>query len=826
MDAALQASDAAEILRLLEAAQPLLPNNLYLEQWCIFARACLAIYGQLELDDAIVNLESLRNQTSLAPNLLARALNVLGIVYELKEQWDRALHCYDECREIYRAAQDDFGLGRVLLNQAIVYVKAQDYAAAADCAWQSIELFERNQVDAKWQLRLGKAWNQYGIAQMDLGRLEQAQAAFERCLAILARWDERWGQGYVYQNLAEVHQKLGQVTQAKAYFLRARDALQETGNTRQLADVIYRLGALEMQNAAPLEAVQPFFDEALRLARAADNYEIVTHIFLSRAEWQERQGDPSAALEETRRAVETVELLRANIVLPDDRARMTASRVQAYEQMVRRLCSLDTASNYAQAFYYAELSKSRTLIELLAGRPLRPPQRVPLEWLEKEAQLRQSLHQLYQDANAPHEQIASLEVELDQLRERIRLQDAEFVSFQTANPLTLDEVQARLPEDTVLLEYFTTGKDILAFVVTPRQLAVKRLPLQVQELQSAFRRVGDQKLGPLHNLTRSEGGNLRPPWILHNLYQRLVEPLGPIIQLAQTLCIVPHGLLHYVPFHALCAKTGERTYYLVERGTELQRIVYAPSATILLDYCQHKPASRHTGCLALGYNGNLLAQAEMEATQVVQITGGKSRVGPEATRQALLAEGANYGYIHLSCHGWFNATWPLLSSLNLADGTLDVADVLRELRLDATLVCLSACETGRSHIMRGDELIGLARAFLYAGTSSVLVSQWVVGELSTRLLMESFYRELIEHHLTPSEAISRAQGFIRNLTYDELRQMLLASSAPAAEIERQLQYLATAAGYGSTKGLRGDERLFAHPYYWAPFFLIGERFAA
>ena len=91
--------------------------------------------------------------------------------------------------------------------------------------------------------------------------------------------------------------------------------------------------------------------------------------------------------------------------------------------------------------------------------------------------------------------------------------------------------------------------------------------------------------------------------------------------------------------------------------------------------------------------------------------------------------------MHLSCHGHFDTAKPLASHLLLADGPLSAADILQSLKLNAELVTLSACETGRSEVLRGEELIGLVRAFLYAGTPAVVVTLWPVDELSTLLLM-------------------------------------------------------------------------------------------
>ena len=535
----LNAQDMGQVRRLVADAEPFVAENLYLRQWYVYALSYLAARDGQKLEEAITHLEWLHKQKDLAPKLRGRVLNGLGIVYEMNEQWDRAMRCYYESIAFYEAQQNDLRLGITLFNLAIVHWKALDYNAAVDCASRSIQILKQNPDDEEWVINLGVAWNTFGFSLMKRNDLIEAKAAFEQSWLICTQCNNLYYEGIACNNLAQVYRRLDETEKAEEFYLRARQLTFESDNQREMAEAVYGMGLLKMQTQSRSQMVQALFDEALTLARATNNHEIITDIYLSRAQLQEQQGNLNQALDETQQAVNTVESLRANIMLPDDRVRMMASRVEAYEQMVSRLCHVGTADSYAEAFRHAEMSKSRTLIEMLAGRPLRAPERVPAKWLEEEAQLRKLLHKLYQDAEVPREEIALREAQLNQLREHIRLQDAEFESFQTVEPLALDEVQARLPADGVLLEYFTIGDQILAFVVTPETLQVRRLRLQVKQLRRAFRRVGDEKYGQLHNLTRGVDNCLHSPWMLRNLYQALIKPLGEGIKEARILCIVP-----------------------------------------------------------------------------------------------------------------------------------------------------------------------------------------------------------------------------------------------------------------------------------------------
>jgi CHAT domain-containing protein len=145
--------------------------------------------------------------------------------------------------------------------------------------------------------------------------------------------------------------------------------------------------------------------------------------------------------------------------------------------------------------------------------------------------------------------------------------------------------------------------------------------------------------------------------------------------------------------------------------------------------------------------------------------------------EALRSKVPGCGVLHLACHGMFRVDNPMFSSLKVGDGWLAASDVMR-LDLAGALVTLSACESGRNEVFAGDELMGLTRAFLGAGATTLVASLWLVQDETTAELMENWYEHL-------SEGSGRATA-LRNA------QLMLKDKYP-------------------------------HPYYWAPFVLIGQR---
>jgi CHAT domain-containing protein len=253
---------------------------------------------------------------------------------------------------------------------------------------------------------------------------------------------------------------------------------------------------------------------------------------------------------------------------------------------------------------------------------------------------------------------------------------------------------------------------------------------------------------------------------LRELYQVLVEPIRRHLQ-GKHLVFVPHENLHHAPLHALF----DGSQYLIDAFT----VSYAPSASIYA-LCRQQQVNTTGRSLILGVP-DALAPLIGEEVEVVAATlpGSELFLGEAAGHRLLREQGPSSRVIHIATHGRFRADNPLFSAIRLGDGYLTLYD-LNRFRLPAELVTLSGCSTGLNVVAKGDELLGLVRGMLHAGVRSLLLSLWDVQDRSTTELMRSFYARFRDH----GDAASALQGAMQ-----ELR-------------ERQ-----------------------PHPYYWAPFVLIG-----
>ena len=479
----------------------------------------------------------------------------------------------------------------------------------------------------------------------------------------------------------------------------------------------------------------------------------------------------------------------------------TQERVYAFRTRLAK-----TAGRQDLVFALAERAKARTFAELLAGQRVPPHMTVPRRWLQQEAELRRTLSNLYEttdaDPIAHQAAITATEARWHELRLRIAQRDAEYAALGDARPFTPEAVQECLPDDATLLEYYVDDHELLACLVQRGSIRVFPLGMTLTDLAGA----SFDHRGRPRGLV-SEGGRLGRPWVLERLGQVLLRPVLPHLAATSVLCIVPQGALHHLPFSALITDaSGGRL------GQRIPAIVQAPSATVWLQHCQSRPLSPFTTACIVGHDGQTLKYAESEARAIAHAMGSAPLLGQAATRMITIDQARNARWVHIASPGIFRPDQPLRSGLRLADGFLDVADTFRRVRLTADLVTLSGCETGLGHLRTGDEVIGLVRAWLYAGSPSVLVSLWTVDDFSTQLLMQEFYASLTD--LGPARAISQAKAVLGALTTNEIRDRALGAGFSEREAQAEVTRL-------TRLSLETETYPLNHPYFYAPFVLHG-----
>jgi tetratricopeptide (TPR) repeat protein len=392
----------------------------------------------------------------------------------------------------------------------------------------------------------------------------------------------------------------------------------------------------------------------------------------------------------------------------------------------------------------------------------------------KEKELAPSLRSGQVLGLAKGDRLVKLAEEQARLFDRIRRSATSFELLDPARPFAigqLREVAQRVcGAGWSALAYYLRRDQVTIFWFTAETIASWTRPLSRLALfklsQAVDSRQDTRELVYADRLRTGPHPDPPGPRLLRDLADLLI-PAEVRAGLApdRRLLIAAHGLLHYLPFHALTLVDGRP---LLEHAT----VSYAPTLRIWETLQERQPRGAAgnqamvCGIGEFGGRASALAYAEPEARHLAALLGPDTRLvlGKAATYARIRQWSdddvlAGFAIIHLATHARFDAGRPLQSGILLADGTLTLPDLFR-LRLNARLVTLSACQTALSALEPGDELLGLREALLAAGAKSLLVSLWPVDDASTGRLMSGFYERLLSG-LAPVEALADAQRALR-----------------------------------------------------------------
>lgn len=455
-----------------------------------------------------------------------------------------------------------------------------------------------------------------------------------------------------------------------------------------------------------------------------------------------RNGETDKALELFRRSVEAIEEYRSNISGESGKIGFVADKQAVYDTIIDTLAR---SGNAREAYGYVERGKARALVDLLAER----------ESFAGQDALAQPTGQMLTQLAELEVQQTSLDPKLVAARSGLRsavgatkrdiVQAApELASLVTVTAADAGAIQRLLAADETLLEFYYHGDTLHAFTLTRNGLGAARLDGKGLE----------QEVRALREALKSYDRDTYKP-MAQALYARLIAPLPEALGRPR-LIIVAHGALHYLPWAALF----DGRQFLVDKAA-LQML---PSASVMQFLSGRKPAATRDMLLLgnpdLGRPDMDLPGAEAEARAIKAIWPDSTMLTRQAaTKSALHKAGQLFRIIHVAAHGEFLAEQPLASRLLLApegadNGQLTAGD-LYGMRLAADLVTLSACETGMGAVLSGDDMVGLTRGFLYAGTNNIVASLWAVSDDETRFLMTSFYANL--KRLPKAEALRQAQ---------------------------------------------------------------------
>jgi CHAT domain-containing protein/Tfp pilus assembly protein PilF len=591
----------------------------------------------------------------------------------------------------------------------------------------------------------------------------------------------------------------GRLAEARSYLGRALDWAQRTEQNEQAGFWLNRLGDVYLQ-LAHWQKANASYHQALSLGRHLGYARITREALKGLGATAEARGHFQEALGFYGQAIGVIEAERDQLLLEQEKTGFLEDKLDVYERVVNVLLDLHDRERdpkyLAQAFHYSERAKAQGFLQSL-------PQGQLLKYLKKTSEAYKDWNAGYEkEQNEIYQQLlderAQLEAMIDRKEdapkikdrknkiaalERERLDKSETAQLRFLNmmreripgladlykPKILDVsgVQRVLGEQEVLIEYHMQQGSTVAFIIGKKRIERVRMPFgrdQREELMKIIRQVN-----------RTAGGDPEteadPFGKLRTLYEQVFAPVAPYLEPSSELIMVRDDVLNYLPFGLLVPEPGgDRPRFLIEQYP----ISYVDSAS-LLDAAlgtERQPRGRAgLDLLALGhpdFGGTLppLPHTEGEVEKIrAHFKRAVVRTRSAATEAAFKSEAGRARLLHLATHGALDAETVWHSKIELAlapaidqqgeDGHLYTYEIFN-LDLVADLVVLSACQSGLGKLRPGEGLVGMSRAFLYAGAPSLVATLWSIPDRATAELMGKFYGYL-RQGLNKRRALQRAQ---------------------------------------------------------------------
>jgi CHAT domain-containing protein len=715
--------------------------------------------------------------------LVGQADYNIAYLYYLRGEYGHAIDLLQAAREKSERNSDAHILALCYLDLSEIYLELNLSEEASEAAHEGYGRFQKlgmGYEEAKCLANEAIALGQRGKALSALDLFAQARSLFVR------------EQNHVWPSLIELYRALvffneGRFFEARSSSRKALEFFQSGGLPGKGALCYLLLARVElgMGNA---EAAETHCHEALEKLATLNMPILDYQANFILGEIRASTGDLRQAYASYQAARQALETLRSSLRKDELKIAFMRNKSEVYERLVEICLSGEPdESSFQEAFGYVEAAKSRSLRELIISGDRRTSESDAgqSELVRRIRDLREELNWYYhrieaeqlRPEHAKTARVERLQAEAE-AREKHLLRvlrdlpasDLETKFLNGIQDFPLASIQALLGDGASLIEYFSTGDRILAAVLAKDSLEILPVTLVSRVaglLQMLRAQLSKPRLGA--DYTQRFAGSLLQAIRCH-LYELYVELVGPLRDRVTGghVIFVPHGILHSVPFHALFDGQSHMI--------DLFSVSYAPSAGIFA-LCKTRPTSTSASSLILGVPDAQAPSIREEACAVAAALDSQDVfLGEAATEEVLRERGPTARWVHLATHGYFRKDNPMFSGIKLGRSRLSLFDFY-QLRLPVELITLSGCATGVNVVTAGDELLGLSRGLLAAGAQCLLLTLWDVHDASTTEFMKDFYGRI-------RRGESKAQA-LRN-----------------AMLELRARY--------------------AHPFYWAPFFLSGD----
>ena len=787
----------------------------------------------------------------------------LGKAYLDRNEYEKAISYYNQSLSSAKTSRLPEAIILATVGLADCYKKIGDTDKAVDILAGAAQLNRESTKGEHPLIALSMGQN---LAQQ--GRLSQALDVFTKSLPNIDSYKDDKLKQSVYSSLGTTLFGLGRYQEAIPHYQSALVLARKTYNTPDIVDILNNIGFCLLSLKRYDEAAISFKEGLGLLAVMNLQYpekQMYANYGLGLLHEEQRRNAQALLYYDT--AIKYIEELRGSLNSTEFRSLFLANKISVYEHAIDILLTaagrtpdddvrLDPRFAKAGltpaevAFFYAESTKTRSFLELLSkARTGVLDERIPRELAEQERRLLNTIDSIQSSGSgqseAQQEILKKSKRELDKLITKLRKEYPEYASIRYPEPVMAGNIP--LHDNEALLAYkVNPRKTYLWIIEKDKKPSAIEIAVSREEL---IRKVGEFRSG-LENPSRLDAYNPENGQALGKL---LLEEALSRIDSNKNIIITLDGVLNMLPFEAL---TIGRTKNPIQYLGEEYKISYYPSASVMTTMRQFKKSPKLSQPLfALGdpvYEESDLRYSKSKSDNIVLASADQTpglnlrsalvRSGfslprlPE-TRDEVLQIGALFGYqandfnikldmdaskselmksnlgdyrfIHFATHGLLSGDIPYIlepalvlsqpGNRNPEDGFLKMSEILK-FKLNADGVVLSACKTALGKEVAGEGIVGLSRAFLLAGSKTVIVSLWSVESNSTAALMKSFYS-----YLKPGRSKEEAL----RLAKMELKNQSLAST----DLSRGVKIVAQ------------DKKIQAgtsHPFFWAPFILIGE----
>lgn len=780
-------------------------------------------------------------QKSSKPNSkeFYRIYNNQGRLFRMMGDYDRALEYGQKALEIKLIHYDTFhpSVAKYYLNIGDAYRKKGAYQKAYSYIKKSLLIHERSLGNK--HSYTANSYNDLALIERELGRLDEAIALHKKSIAIYKDNGEV-NHPHIplnYSNIANIYEEKGQYDKALKLYEKANDQLRnrkyvpEQGiavNLRDISNVYHKKGKTEQAITVINQAINQFipdfsFEGDLVNLKNQINHIQLKGVFLDLLSQKTRlhhdyyktnkaYENLEQALIYSKLTIHLIEKMRKGFQSETASQFLNSETSNVFELAVEQAFEayqITKDQRYlATAFEFAEKNKANTLWQNINAQHALASTNIPSDKIEAIQLLNQQISRMEKtirntEKSSPEFQKLTsesfdLKLAYEQLIQDLEKDNPEYYQLKYA-PSTVSPglVQNKLTnKNTLLIDYFYANEHLYIFTFSSDDLKGFKVPIPF-ELKERILNLRNNKLS---NLVVNQNTSENYIADLNNLHELLIQPIEAEVAAAESLVIVPHGVLQLLSFESLAPNTNTNDFRKLDYLLKTHNIQYSWSATLWanrpekqskanIDFIGFAPTfdepNDNNSSLALREGFGVLHFSVPEIMAADHHFPGQTFVDDAASETQFLQMAPKSKIIHLATHAIANDRFPMQSGLLFSkdekeDGFLNTLEIYN-LDLSADLAVMSACNTGYGAITDGEGVMSLGRAFLYAGCKSIVMSLWLANDQSTSSIIQDFYEY-------------SANGFSKNESLKKAKLAYLAKSDP----------------------------LTAHPYFWANLVAVGD----